>query len=89
MNTKIVMQIVCALIVAAISAVVAGEIAGARFAGETEQRVHAVERRLDKHEQTLDRIVPLLERIDERGNDVTRRLERVETKIDEQPKRRK
>lgn len=87
MTTKMVMGMVCALIVAGLSAVISGEIAGARFAGETEQRVRAVEQRLEKHEQALDRIVPLLERIDERGNDVTRRLERVETKLDEQPKR--
>lgn len=83
-----VLGIVASLIVSGIGAVVTLSLKSAAAQATAEQRVHVVERNQDAHAAKLEAILPLLERIDERTLDTIRRLERVETKVDEAPRRR-
>lgn len=92
MSAKAVMGIVAALIVSGITAIVGVTYSDARAAGQTEVRVHAIEKRLDDHDVGLSKASRLLERIDERLErfelDMGRRLERVENKQDEALRRK-
>lgn len=93
MNTKLVMGIVASLIVAGIGGVVTMTIADARDGGSTAARIHTIEVKVEKHDTDITKACVLLERIDERlqgfERDMSRRLDRVETKQDEALKKRK
>lgn len=74
-----------ALVVSAIGAIVGASWTSGKVDAATEVRVHQVEKRLDEHGgeiREMSRMRVLLERIDQRGTDMDRRLERVEQKLD-------
>jgi hypothetical protein len=83
-----VLGIVGALIVSAIGGVVTATFASGKADAATEVRVSYVEKRVDTAEQSFGAMRILLERIDQRSADMDKRMERVEKKLDEAPKRR-
>jgi ribose 1,5-bisphosphokinase PhnN len=89
-----VLNIAGALVVSAIGAIVAVSFTSGKVDAAQEVRVHHIERRLDGHDAQIKELAEmrvLLERIDQRSgdmkDDVARRLDRVEQKL-EAPTRR-